>query len=163
MNAYILDAVRTPIGRYGGALASVRTDGSAICVQGTAATYCQLFCIKGLIANRTWREDLATAVSAPEARECHQLGQRNPVTRRAFCSGGTRNALGAIRVGDVTLKVFRPGTQAGLLTDGSSTTACGPVRIPRAGLTLGIGDGGTHCSVRTPDRDAVLIFAAGLA
>ena len=26
MEAYICDAVRTPIGRYGGALASVRTD-----------------------------------------------------------------------------------------------------------------------------------------
>ena len=26
MNAYIIDAVRTPIGRYGGSLSSVRTD-----------------------------------------------------------------------------------------------------------------------------------------
>ncbi|MDA0852850.1 MAG: 3-oxoadipyl-CoA thiolase, partial [Proteobacteria bacterium] len=26
MSAYIIDAVRTPIGRYGGALSSIRTD-----------------------------------------------------------------------------------------------------------------------------------------
>jgi acetyl-CoA acetyltransferase len=28
-NAYLCDAVRTPIGRYGGALSAVRTDESA--------------------------------------------------------------------------------------------------------------------------------------
>lgn len=130
-NAYIIDAVRTPIGKYGGALASVRPDDLLAIV------------IKALVA-RNPGIDL-NAIEDVIAGAANQAGEDNRnVARMSALLAGLPDSVPGNTVNRLCasgLEAIMQAARAIMVGDGEMYIACGVESMSRAPFVIGKSEG----------------------